>query len=286
MISGHATLAGVMGWPIAHSKSPQLHGTWLARHGIDGAYLPLPVDPKELATAVAGLKALGFAGWNVTIPHKQAIAPLLDGLTPEAEAIGAVNTVIRQDDGRYLGHNTDGYGFMENLRQAQPGFDFQGKTALLLGAGGASRAVVHGLLSAGLARLVIANRSLERAQDLAASFNASFSDRPQVPCQAVAWTKASQAAEQAELLINSTSLGMAGKPPLTLDLEALATSALVTDLVYNPLETELLAWARARGNPAVDGLGMLLHQARAAFQAWFKTDVVVDQALRDAVLAS
>lgn len=286
MITGKAALAGVMGWPIAHSKSPQLHGTWLERHGIDGAYLPLPVAPEALEQAVAGLKALGFVGWNVTIPHKQAIVPLLDGLTPEAEAIGAVNTVIRQADGRYRGHNTDGYGFMENLRQGQPDFDFTGKTALLLGAGGASRAVVHGLLSAGVARLVIANRSLDRAEALADSFNATFANRAQPPCRAVAWQQGSHEAGSVDLLVNGTSLGMAGKPPLTLDLEALAPSALVTDLVYNPLETDLLAWARARGNPCVDGLGMLLHQARAGFEAWFQTPVQVDQALRDAVLAS
>ncbi len=286
MMTGKAERAGVMGWPIAHSKSPQLHGHWLERYGVDGAYIPLPVAPEDLSTAVAGLKALGFAGWNVTIPHKQDMLKHVDMLSPEAKAIGAVNTVIRQDDGRYLGHNTDAYGFMENLRQVQPDFDFQGKTALLLGAGGASRAVVQGLLAAGVRHLSIANRSLDRAEALAGDFRQTFQKVPGLVCQAIAWNDASQAAASAQILVNATSLGMEGKSSLNLELDALPTSALVTDLVYTPLETPLLAWARARGNPTVDGLGMLLHQARAGFEAWFKTSVMVDEALRQAVLSS
>lgn len=286
MMTGKAACAGVMGWPVAHSKSPQLHGHWLQRYGVDGAYIPLPVAPDQLVEAVAGLKALGFAGWNVTIPHKQAMLALVDELSPEAQAIGAVNTVIRLDDGRYQGHNTDAFGFMENLRQAQPDFDFQGKSALLLGAGGASRAVVQGLLSAGITQLVIANRSLERAESLAADFRKTFAHVPDLACRALAWDMASQAAGDVQLLVNATSLGMQGKPPLDLKLEGLPTSALVTDLVYNPLQTPLLAWASQRGNATVDGLGMLLHQARAGFEAWFKTPVAVDHDLRQAVMAN
>ncbi len=286
MMTGKAVCAGVMGWPVAHSKSPQLHGHWLRRYGIDGAYIPLPVAPDGLAEAVAGLKALGFAGWNVTIPHKQAMLDHVDELTPEARAIAAVNTVIRQDDGRYLGHNTDAYGFMENLRQTRPDFEFQGKSALLLGAGGASRAVVQGLLAAGVTQLTIANRSFERAETLAGEFRQTFSQVPSLVCRAVAWEEVPKAAGDVQLLVNATSLGMQGKPALDLKLDALPGTALVTDLVYNPLQTDLLAWASQRGNATVDGLGMLLHQARAGFEAWFKTPVVVDDDLRQAVLAS
>lgn len=276
MITGKAKLAGVMGWPIAHSKSPILHGYWLDKFGIDGAYVPLPIAPENLGEAVAGLKAMGFAGWNITVPHKEAILPYLDGFTPDAQAIGAVNTVIRQADGTYLGHNTDGFGFIENLKDGQPGFSAEGKTVLLIGAGGACRAVVHSLLVDGAAKIFIANRSLDKAQALA--------DAMGPKCQAVGLDQTHALSAETDLLINATSLGMTGKPDLPLTFDLLPKEALVTDLVYTPLETPLLAWAKARGNPVVDGLGMLLHQARAGFEAWFDQPVEVTEDLRQIIL--
>lgn len=278
MITGAAKLAGVMGWPIAQSKSPILHGYWLETHGIDGAYVPLPIAPENLEQSVAGLKAMGFAGWNITAPHKEPMAQLVDAVSADAQAIGAVNTVIRQEDGSYLGHNTDAFGFMENLRLGHPGFSAQDKTVLLLGAGGASRAVVYGLLEDGAAKILIANRSVEKADALVQDFGAR--------CQAITLDQASQSCAEAQLLINGTSLGMTGKGELPLAYDALPKDALVTDLVYAPLETKLLAWARGRGNPTVDGLGMLLHQARAGFEAWFGQPVTVTQELRETILAA
>ena len=187
MITGKAKLAGVIGWPIAQSKSPILHGYWLDKYGIDGAYVPLPVAPGDLETVVAGLKALGFAGWNITAPHKEAMASLVDDLSQDAKAIGAVNTVIRQADGSYLGHNTDGFGFIENLKAGQPGFSTKGQTVLLLGAGGASRAVIHSLIEDGAKTIYIANRSLDKAQQLVSDFGPA--------CQALSLEQATEAAE-------------------------------------------------------------------------------------------
>ena len=277
MMTGKAKLAGVIGWPIEQSRSPILHGYWLNKYGIDGCYSPLPVAPGDLSTVVAGLKALGFAGWNITAPHKEEMATLVDALSPDAKAIGAVNTVIRQADDSYLGHNTDAFGFIENLKAGHAGFTARDKTIVLLGAGGASRAVVHALIEDDAQTIFIANRSKDKAQRLVDDFGTC--------CQAITLAQASEAVSQADLLINGTSLGMLGKAPLPLNYEALPNQALVTDLVYAPLETDLLAWARKRGNPTVDGLGMLLHQARAGFTAWFGQDVQVDEPLRQAVLA-
>jgi shikimate dehydrogenase len=273
VLSGGARVAGVIGWPIAHSLSPRLHGFWLDRHRVDGAYVPLAVKPGMLARALSGLSALGFAGANVTIPHKEEACSLVDEVSDLALRIGAVNTVVVRSDGRLFGTNTDAFGFIANLEAGCPGFRADAGAAVLLGAGGAARAIAVALLDAGAAALVIVNRDQGRAERLAAELGSA---RVRVE----PWAKRAEVAGEAALLVNATSLGMAGKPPLDVDLAALPGEAVVTDIVYAPLVTPLLAAASSRGNRTVDGLGMLLHQARPAFQAWFGIDPEVSPELR------
>ena len=247
-ITGHARLAGVIGWPVSHSRSPRLHNHWLAQHRIDGAYVPLPVRPEHLAIAVAGLRAAGFRGLNVTIPHKEAVAALCDALDPSARRAGAVNTLVFED-GRTIGSNTDGAGFVANLRA-------HGATigpALLLGAGGAARAIGAALLDCGVP-VTVANRSQARAEALAAL----------LPGLAVIPWQERSSLDGTALLVNTTSLGMAGQPPLDLDLRSAPDGMVVADIVYAPLETALLREAKGLGLLAVGGLGMLLQQARRA----------------------
>ncbi|HEM45687.1 MAG TPA: shikimate dehydrogenase [Alphaproteobacteria bacterium] len=275
-ISGKALLAGVMGWPVAHSRSPRLHGFWLERYGIDGAYVPLPVAPANLAAALRALPLLGFRGVNLTVPHKEVALALCDEVDPLAHRIGAVNTVVVRDDAKLRGSNTDAFGFLENLREAS-GWRAADGPAVVIGAGGAARAICVALLEAGVPELRIANRTAERAQSLAAELGAV--------ARAVPWAERGACQAGAALLVNATSLGMAGQPPLDLPLDTLPSEAVVNDIVYAPLETALLAAARARGNPVVDGLGMLLHQARPAFEAWFGVMPAVDEELRRFVLA-
>jgi len=276
-LTGRTRLAGIMGWPVAHSLSPRLHGHWLCRYGIDGAYVPLPVLPERLEQALSALPALGFAGANLTIPHKETAVALVDRLSPAAERIGAVNTVVVEPDGTLSGDNTDGFGFIAALSESGVGWRAEAGPAVLLGAGGAARAVAVALLDAGAPEVRLLNRTPERARTLAGELGG--------PIYAVEWAERSAALDGAALLVNTTSLGMRGQPPLVLALDALPRTALVTDVVYTPLITALLAVARARGNPVVDGLGMLLHQARPGFRAWFGVDPVVDDDLRAAVLA-
>jgi shikimate dehydrogenase len=276
-LSGRTRLAGIMGWPVAHSLSPRLHGHWLRRHGIDGAYVPLPVLPERLEQALRALPALGFAGVNLTIPHKEAAVSLVDRLGPAAARIGAVNTVVVEPDGTLSGDNTDGFGFIASLSASRVGWQATAGPAVVLGAGGAARAVAAALLDAGAPEVRLLNRTPDRARALACELGG--------PIHAVAWAERAEALADAALLVNTTSLGMRGQPPLVLALDALPRTALVTDVVYTPLITALLAEARARGNPVVDGLGMLLHQARPGFRAWFGVEPVVDDDLRAAVLA-
>jgi len=276
-LSGRTRLAGIMGWPVAHSLSPRLHGHWLRRYGIDGAYVPLPVPPERLEQALRALPALGFAGVNLTIPHKEPAVSLMNRLSPAAARIGAVNTVVVEPDGSLSGDNTDGFGFIAALSESWVGWRAEAGPAVLLGAGGAARAVAVALLDAGAPEVRLLNRTPERARTLAGELGG--------PIYAVEWAERSAALDGAALLVNTTSLGMRGQPPLVLALDALPRTALVTDVVYTPLITALLAVARARGNPVVDGLGMLLHQARPGFRAWFGVDPVVDDDLRAAVLA-
>ena len=271
-------LAGVIGWPITHSLSPVLHAHWFERYGRAGAYVPLPVPPDRLAAALDGLPALGFAGCNVTLPHKEAVFERVDEHDAAALAMRAVNTVLVLPDGRLRGLNTDGVGFLAHLRAEHPALNLAGQRALLLGTGGAARAIARVLLDAGIDRLGLCNRTRARAEALAVDLDAD--GRVEI----VVWEKRGAALEGLALLVNATSLGMAGKPPLDLALDALPRDAVVDDIVYRPLRTPLLAAARARGNPTVDGLGMLLHQAVPGFAHWGGVMPAVDAATRRAVL--
>lgn len=271
-IDGKTRLAGVLGWPVSHSRSPRLHNFWIARHGVNGAYLPLPVAPKNFAQAVRALGHLGFAGANVTVPHKLAALAACDEVSDTARRIGAANTLVFRTDGSLYGTNTDADGFYANLVDGAPGYDPSTAPAVVLGAGGAARAVVVALLDAGLPEIRIVNRSAGKAAALAEEFGGT--------CAAWAWERRQDALENVGLLVNTTSLGMTGQPRLDISLDRLPVDAVVNDIVYDPLETPLLVAARARGHGAVDGLGMLLHQARLGFQLWFGVEPRVDDALR------
>jgi shikimate dehydrogenase len=279
ILSGSARLAGVIGWPVSHSLSPRLHGYWLQEKKIDGAYLPLAIEPDKLKTCLPALRDMGFRGVNLTLPHKILALGLCDEVTAEASEIGAVNT-IRFDEGRILGSNTDAFGFLESLKEAVPDLTLAGKRALLLGGGGAARAVLAALLGAGIAEVVLCNRSRDKAEYLQAKL--SLTTKCDVSVKD--WAERGQNLDGLDLLVNSTSLGMVGQDPLEMSLEGLSPSALVADIVYRPLETDLLARARARGNACVDGLGMLLHQARPGFAAWFGEEPQVTPELRGFVL--
>ena len=276
IVTGKARLAGVIGWPVSHSRSPRLHGYWLERLGIDGAYLPLPVAPDNLESVLRALPKMGFRGCNLTVPHKEAALTLVDELEPLARRIGAVNTIVVAEDGRLMGRNTDAFGFLENLRQGCPAWNPAAAPALVLGAGGASRAVVAALMDAGVPEIRLANRSRDRAEQLAADLGGLI--------RVVDWSGSAAAQAGAGLLVNTTTLGMTGQSRLDLDLTELPLDALVNDIVYAPLETELLAAARSRGNPVVDGLGMLLYQAVPGFEAWFGVRPEVTPELRTFVL--
>lgn len=254
-------LAGVMGWPIFHSRSPKIHNYWLARYGLAGAYVPLAIEPGRLEAALRALPSLNFSGCNLTIPHKEAALSIVDSLDASAKRIGAVNCVAVEEDGTLSGRNYDGFGFTAALRAAAPLWRAEAGPAVVIGAGGAARAVVAGLIDAGAAEIRLFNRTLERAQKIAADFGQ--------PVAAFRWEERAEGLAGAGLLVNTTNQGMFGEPPLDLPLDRLPTDALVSDIVYAPLETPLLAAARARGNVAVDGLGMLIHQARPAFRDWF-----------------
>ena len=267
-------LAGVIGDPIGHSRSPRLHGHWLARYGIDGQYVPLHVRTGDLDAALDLLPRLGFAGINVTLPHKEAVFARADPVTDRARIVGAANTLTFADGGIHA-DNTDGLGFVASLRQGTPAWDPE-RPAVVLGAGGAARGIVAALRDAGVPRVIVANRTEARAQALADAFDG---------VEAIGWAQAPGALGDAGLLVNTTSLGMTGQPVLVLPLDDLAPGAVVTDIVYSPLVTPLLADAAARGNPTVDGLGMLLHQAAPGFAAWFGRMPEVDDELRRAVLA-
>jgi shikimate dehydrogenase len=276
-------LAGVIGWPVAHSRSPLIHGHWMAERGLAGAYVPLAVAPGRLEPALRGLGALGFAGCNVTIPHKIEAMRLVDRLEPLARRIGAVNTIVVAADGSLEGRNTDAFGFVHSLRERQPAWRADTGPAVVLGAGGAARAVVAGLIDAGAREIRLLNRTPGRAAELATELQPAGGT---CQVQALPWEAREEALAGCALLVHTTSQGMHGQPPLALRLDALPEHALVCDVVYVPLETPLLAAARARGNTVVDGLGMLLHQARPAFAAWFGVMPEVTPALRAKVEAT
>jgi len=280
-ISGTTRLAGIMGWPVTHSRSPALHGFWLDETGIDGAYLPLPVAPQHIEQALRALPILGFRGCNLTIPHKQAALSVVDRVELLARRIGAVNTIVVGPDGSLEGRNTDAFGFFENLRETVPEWNPAAGPAVILGAGGAARAVVAALADAGVAEIRVVNRTLARAAALASDLS-----MPKVAITIHSWDEVGTAQQHAALLVNATSLGMTGEPALMLDLSLLPPLTPVVDIVYVPLETDLLAAARRRGHPVVDGLGMLLHQGRPGFEAWFGAPVRVTTELRAAILAT
>lgn len=275
-LTGKSVLAGVFGWPISHSRSPRLHGYWLRTYGIDGAYVPLATHPAKLEQAIRALPALGFKGGNITLPHKERALAMVDEATALARRIGAVNTLLVREDGTILGDNTDGYGFLAHLVASRPDWNAAAGPAVVLGAGGAARAVVVALLEASVPELVLVNRTTRRAEELAEAIGGAI--------RVAAWADREAALSGANLLVNTTNLGQAGQAPLEIALDRLPTSALVYDIVYVPLLTELLKSAQARGNPIVDGIGMLLHQARPGFAAWFGREPEVTPELRSFVL--
>lgn len=270
-------LAGVIGSPIAHSKSPALQRYWLETYRIKGFYVPMDVATEDLETVLRALPKAGFVGCNVTIPHKESVLRLADIVTDRAALIGAANTISFLPDGRIHADNTDGYGFMANLRQHLPGWSVAAGPSAVFGAGGASRAVLASLIEAGCPEIRLSNRSRDRADKLRAEFGARV--------VVYDWAQAGNMLEGAASVINTTSLGMVGKPEFRVPLDALSPEAVVTDIVYTPLETDLLKAAKAVGCRTVDGLGMLLHQAGPGFEAWFGRRPEVTRELRDLVLS-
>jgi shikimate dehydrogenase len=254
-------LAGVMGWPIMHSRSPMLHNYWLDKHGLVGRYVPLAIKVERLKEALRALPALGFSGCNLTIPHKIEALKIVDEVHEAARRIGAVNCVIVRPDDSLYGVNNDGWGYIENVIDRVPGWRADAGPIVVLGAGGGARAVVVALLDRGAKQIRLVNRTPARAEALKQQIGG--------PIELVSWADRHKALQGAAMLVNTTSQGMVGQPALDISLDQLPAAALVSDIVYTPLETPLLAAARRRGNPSVDGLGMLLHQARPAFKAWF-----------------
>ena len=275
-MSGKIPLAGVIGSPIAHSKSPQLHRHWLKTLGVPGDYIPMDVAAQDLEQVLRTLPKAGFVGVNITIPHKEAALELADLVTDRATLIGAANTLKFRQDGQIHADNTDGYGFIENLKQGAPEWRAASGPATVLGAGGSARAVVASLLDAGVPEIMLTNRTRVRAEKLADDFGKRV--------QVVDWVQAGNILEESALVVNTTSLGMIGKPAMRVPLDGLRRGTVVTDLVYAPLRTDLLAAADAAGCVTVDGLGMLLHQAVPAFERWFGHRPEVDSATRAAAL--
>ena len=269
-------LAGVIGYPIAHSKSPRLHGHWLAHHGIQGHYIPMSVAPEDLQDTLRLLPKLGFRGINVTIPHKERVLALSDSATEAALKIGAANTLSFESDGRVRADNTDAYGFLENIKKHAPMVNLNEKTALCLGAGGASRAVLYALTKAGISRILLANRTQARADALAELFTNKV--------EVLRWGTALNQRQDVDMIVNSTSLGMTGQSDLPFSKGIFGSDMVVNDLVYTPLRTSFLTEAKNAGATTVDGLGMLLHQAKPGFQKWFGTVPTIDEDLRKTVI--
>lgn len=269
-------LAGVIGHPVAHSRSPRLHGHWLRSLGIRGHYVPMDVAPADLEQVVRALPKAGFVGVNITIPHKEKVLEIADLITDRATLIGAANTLIFRKDGRIHADNTDGYGFIENLRRNAPGWDPRAGAVAVLGAGGAARAVVASLLDAGVPEIILTNRTRARAEAIKQDFGTRI--------RVEDWVQAGNVIEDAATVVNTTSLGMAGQPELRVPLDGLRPGMVVTDLVYNPLQTRLLRIAAEMGCITVDGLGMLIYQAIPGFERWFGERPEVTEATREAIL--
>ena len=263
--------AGVIGWPVSHSRSPLIHGHWLQRYGVDGTYERHPVEPRDVTDFLRTLRDRGFAGCNVTLPHKEAAFAVASETLPAARAAGAANT-LWFEAGRLVADNTDSAGFMNSLAAAFPALQLAGATVSVLGAGGAARGIVFALLEGGVGEVRIFNRTYDRAQAVAATFGPSVKPYD--------WRDRADCSRDTALLVNATSLGMKGAGPLDMDVSVLDSKCVVADIVYVPLETPLLAAARARGLAAVDGLGMLLHQAVPGFEKWFGVRPEVTAELR------
>ncbi|WP_035249513.1 shikimate dehydrogenase [Actibacterium atlanticum] len=271
-------LAGVIGSPVSHSKSPRLHGHWLSRMGIAGHYIPMDVAQDDLKDVLQMLPKMGFVGVNVTVPHKETVLGLADHVTDRAALIGAANTLIFREDGTIHADNTDGYGFIENLRQGAPDWDPAAGPAAVIGAGGAARAIVASLAEVGVTEIRLSNRTRARAEALRAEFG------PKV--EVYDWVQAGNMIEGAALVVNTSTLGMVGKPEFRVPLDGLSPDALVTDIVYTPLRTKLLTTAEEIGCTTVDGLGMLLHQAVPGFERWFGARPEVDEKTRAVLLSA
>jgi shikimate dehydrogenase len=269
--------AGVIGNPIAHSLSPKLHGYWLNRYGLEGSYTALKVTEDELEKTLRELPSQGYIGANVTLPHKVNVMQFADQITDRATLIGAANTLIFKEDGRIFADNTDGYGFMANLRQGAPDWDPKAGPAAIFGAGGAARAIIVALADAGVPEIIISNRTRPKAEALRADFGARIS--------VVDWVQAEKMLEDANTVINTTSLGMVGAQDFKVPLDNIRKDAVVTDIVYNPIKTPFLTAAEKLGCTTVDGLGMLLHQGVPGFERWFGQRPEVDEATRQAVLS-
>lgn len=278
MSDARFVLAGVMGWPVAHTRSPAIHNHWIAKHGLKGAYVQLPVHPDRLEAAIRGLPALGFAGCNVTVPHKVSAMQYMDEVHPAAQRVAAINTIVVRPDGSLLGMNNDGAGYIQSLRDADAAWRGDAGPALVLGAGGAARAIVVALLDEGAPEVRIANRTQDKAQALADAFGSRV--------KVVPWAERNGAMAGVSLLVNTTTQGMHGQSALDVQLDDLPAQAMVSDAIYIPMETPLLAQARLRGHRTVNGLGMLLNQARPAFQSWFGVPPEVTPELRAVVQAT
>ena len=265
-------LAGVMGWPVMHSRSPMMHNYWFKKHGLAGTYVPLAIRPEHLSAALRGLHPLGFAGVNVTIPHKQEAMKIVHEVDTLAKSIGAISCVVVRSDGSLAGTNNDCYGFMHAVRQEQPGWRADAGPVVVIGAGGGSRAVCYGLAQEGAREIRVVNRTLARAKGIAQEFGG--------PIRALPWEQRREALEGAAMVVNTTSCGMVGQPALDIELDKLPQSAVVADIIYIPLETPFLAAARRRGNSTINGLGMLLNQGRPAWKAWFGIEPEVTVELR------
>jgi shikimate dehydrogenase len=265
-------LAGIMGWPVTHSRSPAIHNHWIEQHGLNGRYVYLPVNPanpEDLKAALKGLSVMGFAGCNLTLPHKVMALPMVDRLDATAKRMGAINTIVVEADGSLSGYNNDGYGYIQSLLVANPDWQADAGPALIMGAGGAARAVLVSLAEKGVKDIRVCNRTESHAHDLVAAFKDDFAQNLGTKLTAVPWAQRHQALADVALLVNTTSQGMGSNLPLDINLDLLPTTALVSDVVYIPMETPLLKAAKARGNPTAGGLNMLLHQARPAFHKWF-----------------
>lgn len=276
MTASKVPLAGVIGSPVSHSRSPRLHGYWLKKYGVRGHYIPMDIAAGDLETCLRTLPKAGFVGANVTIPHKELVLSLADVVSDRAAIIGAANTLVFRKDGTIFADNTDGYGFIENLRHGAPDWDPKSGPCAVVGAGGAARAVLHALLNAGVTEIRLTNRTKRRAEDLRQEFGTKITVHD--------WVQAGNIFEGAATVVNTSSLGMEGMSELRIPLDGISRDAVVTDIVYTPVETNLLRHAASIGCRTVDGVGMLLYQAVPGFERWFGLKPEVDEQLRQTVL--